>query len=229
MPFGLGSTQHQNETPVPQYPPLPVFSQYVRSTPTTLQMKEAKISFSGDDFKVLDATTGDVLFKVDGKLFSIGQKKVLLDGTGNKVGEFRHRLMTLTKTFEVECFPTLQFPTSSSFTIESEITFASTKMMATIPTRPAYIQDTKDPSQSRWVEAGRKPFVLKADWRSKNGNIFLGNPKAGGQLVAKIYRPSFTVGEMFFDAQTYHCEVAPGIDLALIAMLLLALDEKAKD
>lgn len=63
---------------------------------------------------------------------------------------------------------------------------------------------------------------MKADWRSKNGEI---KDLDTGATVARISRQS-TVKHYFADAQTYIVAVAPGMDAALVTAMCIALDEK---
>jgi uncharacterized protein YxjI len=47
-----------------------------------------------------------------------------------------------------------------------------------------------------------------------------------GILVARIDRKILSGKDIFFGQQTYGVQVAPGVDLALIAALCICLDEK---
>jgi uncharacterized protein YxjI len=47
-----------------------------------------------------------------------------------------------------------------------------------------------------------------------------------GIVVARIDRKLLSGKDVFFGQQTYAVQVAPGVDLALIAALCICLDEK---
>jgi hypothetical protein len=50
-----------------------------------------------------------------------------------------------------------------------------------------------------------------------------------GAVVARIDRKILSGKDLFFGQQTYGVQVAPGVDLALIAALCICLDEKNND
>ena len=55
-----------------------VFSFYTQhSTPIALKIREKKFTFTGDDFNIKDAATGAIVFRVDGKVFSMRGRKGL--------------------------------------------------------------------------------------------------------------------------------------------------------
>jgi uncharacterized protein YxjI len=52
------------------------------------------------------------------------------------------------------------------------------------------------------------------------------NSESAGAVVARIDRKILSGKDVFFGQQTYGVQVAPGVDLALIAALCICLDEK---
>lgn len=50
-----------------------------------------------------------------------------------------------------------------------------------------------------------------------------------GKIVAKIRREFLNMREIFAGGQTYGCEVAPGVDLALISAAIIAIDEQRNE
>lgn len=75
-----------------QLPPVPypmgVLPEFTRhSTPIALRLRESR-SWSGDDFSIKDAITGNPLFQVDSKAFSLSRRRTLLDHTGRPLFEF---------------------------------------------------------------------------------------------------------------------------------------------
>lgn len=50
-----------------------------------------------------------------------------------------------------------------------------------------------------------------------------------GQPIAKVRRDFMNMREFFGNKQTYGVEVAPGVDLALIAAIVVGLDESQNE
>lgn len=68
-------------------------------------------------------------------------------------------------------------------------------------------------------------LVLSGDMFGRSATIVIEN----GPPVAQIKRKSLNVSNLFFDKQTYFVDVAPGVDLALIAAVCICLDEIEND
>lgn len=66
-------------------------------------------------------------------------------------------------------------------------------------------------------------FEMKGNWFDTAADIV---DKSTGEIVARIDRKLFNFREMFGDQQTYAVNVAPGVDISVIAALCIALDEK---
>lgn len=50
-----------------------------------------------------------------------------------------------------------------------------------------------------------------------------------GKVVAKVRREFLNMREVFGGNQTYGVEVAPGVDLALVSAIVIAIDEQRND
>jgi len=178
--------------------------------PVHLRLREKYFSFSGDDFKVSDPNTGVVYFQCEGKAFSLREKKVLLDNVGHPICNLKEALFTLSDRF------TLYAGNDSD------------KQICKIQTQLNFLKAKVSVAFADAVTGAQRYIVLKGDWRSKSCVIFWGEPKSGGIPIAKVYRP--TVGRsLLLDKQDYYLEVVPGVDIALMVMLCIALDEHAKD
>jgi uncharacterized protein YxjI len=63
------------------------------------------------------------------------------------------------------------------------------------------------------------------------GNFFdttadITDESQGGLVVARIDRKILSGKDFFFGQQTYGVQVAPGVDMALVAAMCICLDEK---
>lgn len=68
-------------------------------------------------------------------------------------------------------------------------------------------------------------LVLKGDMFGRSATIVV----EGGPPVAQIKRKSINARNLIMDKQTYFVDVAPGVDLALIAAVCICLDEIEND
>jgi uncharacterized protein YxjI len=193
-----------------QLPPLLVAANIAHCYPhpVTLIMKEKLMSWTGDDFKIKDPN-GHVFFRIEGKAISFSQKKCLQNPQGQVIANFKKEAFNFLPVYNV-------FHGAHSeqlmARIESKFTFISTK---------AKVQLTNV------VNGQPAELVLKGDWRSKNAQIYLGNPKEGGRMIANASR-KLNAKHVLFGAQDYQVTIEPGVDVALIVLLVLAFDEMAE-
>ncbi|KAH7104221.1 tubby C-terminal-like domain-containing protein [Auriculariales sp. MPI-PUGE-AT-0066] len=180
---------------------IPQFCQH--RTPIALRIREKKVSWTGDDFKIKDAATGAVIFEVDGKAFSLHARKKFLDASGN------HLFTLLKKHFHIHTTFEGQDPNEKTlFTIKSSFSLG-TKLTATY-TNPTTGQEEQ--------------LVLKGDFFDRKAEI-----KWGDVVVARISREFVNAGQLLFDQQTYVLTVAPNVDAALLVAFCVALDEKSNE
>lgn len=68
-------------------------------------------------------------------------------------------------------------------------------------------------------------FTMRGDWRDMQADIILGEDK-NGPVAGLIDRQFFNKRQLLGGQQTYAVTVAPGMDMALLVALCIALDEK---
>lgn len=189
----------------------PVFrhhqGRFVAQQPLKLHLKEKAFSFSGDDFGIVDAITGAQWFVIKGKTFSLRDQKMMYDCTGAPVFTMRQKNM-FSYTQEIIC----AVENRPIYEIRLKFTFLKGKLYADIPTQSGVVN-----------------LVLKCDIGTRAGVICIGEPKAGGPVVAKIYRPEYTVRNHFANAQDYYVDIAVGMDAAIIVAMCVALDEARQE
>jgi uncharacterized protein YxjI len=178
--------------------------------PVQLRLREKYFSLSGDDFKISDANSGVVYFQCQGKYFSLREKKVLRDNMGVPVLNLKDQLISFTDKYKVYAGDSSDRQICK---FNSQITFLKAKLST------SFVD----------VMTGRQRYVvLKGDWRDKRCVIYLGEPKQGGIPLAKIYRP-LSGRTWMLGVDDYILEVAPGVDIALMVIMCIALDEHARD
>lgn len=171
-----------------------------------LRIRERKMSFSGDDFAVKDAMTGQKLFEVDGRTFSLRDNKVIKDAQGQPLFMLDKKILAIHATYRGLS------PQSKEqlFTVKSSLSFG-TKLTATFRNTAG---DGREIS-----------LILKGDIIDRSAEI----RTEDGIVVARIMRQFANAGQVFFDQQTYVLTVAPGVDIALLLAICICLDEKANE
>jgi uncharacterized protein YxjI len=174
----------------PRDPIIGFDARFVLQQPIEMKIKE-QLSFSGDDFTVTDAVSGNLLFTVDGKAFSIGQKKDLLDYSGALFGTFRKKLLALGHKFE--------------------IADASGREIGVIKNQSFTLFDRAKMSLEFTNKANGDTVKLKlsGNWLDKHAEIIC-RDKHGEASVATLSRKSLTVSSLVFGKDTYVLVVKVG-------------------
>lgn len=174
--------------------------------PISLVMKEKVFSFTGDDFQIKDANSGQTFFMINGKFISLRQRKVLSDYQGVPIAHFKHKIISLLPSFMI-----YQGEDSSNLIakIDKKFTFLKSKMLASVTNR---------------VTGQPMLITMKGNWRDKKAEIYLGEEKEGGQLIASVQRKS-NGKHYFLGQQDYVVTIQPGVDAAFMVLMVLAFDE----
>jgi len=180
--------------------------------PVLLYLREHAFSFSGDDFTIADANSGAVYFVCAGQFMSFTQSKIILDNAGVPVVNIQHEWFSFTHKYNI--FHGAE-PVHQICQIESDMSFMGSG---------ASMYTTFVDAVSRQMQY----ICLQGDWFSKRCIIYSGDPMQGGVPIAKIYRP-YTGRTFLTKADEYYLEVAPGVDLAFMVVMCIAMDEHAHD
>lgn len=201
-----------NETilTAPLQPVCATEARFCLPNPITLTLREKFFLFSKDDFQISCAATGTSYFQCEGSVFSLREKKVIRDSYGAPVANFKEQLFSFRDRFNVFAGDSSDKQLCSCV---ASINFIRAKLTTDFTDATSGLQ---------------RRVVLKGDWRDKRCIIYLGDPRQGGIPIAKIFRP-FSLRSHFLESDTYHLEIAAGIDIALMVILCIALDEHARD
>ncbi|KAJ7622103.1 tubby C-terminal-like domain-containing protein [Roridomyces roridus] len=186
-------------------PPLGLFPQFVAQQQMTLVLKEKVLTWSGEDFSVKDQW-GSVVVRCEGKLFSISDQKKFVDASGNHVFTLKNKIWHIHKTMEAE-----DLAGNVILKLRGKIQLFGSTMNITFTNF----------ADNREVE-----LVCKGDWIGRKATIARSDTN---QIVAQIGRNFLNAREIFAGAETYQVNVAPGVDLALIAAICIALNERNRE
>ncbi|KAJ9098756.1 hypothetical protein QFC21_004404 [Naganishia friedmannii] len=103
---------------------LPFYTQHQQQI--ALKVRESKISFSGDDFTIKDAMTGQPMFKVKGSAVSMRDSKTITDANGQTLFKLKKKILAIHATY----VGTASHSDDPIFSIKSSLSFG-TKLTAT--------------------------------------------------------------------------------------------------
>ncbi|TMW57888.1 hypothetical protein Poli38472_013364 [Pythium oligandrum] len=196
----------------PHIPIAAVNPRFCLSTPVLLHLKEKTWSMSGDDFVIRDVQTGENYFRVDGSVFSMTDRKTLIDASNNAVAHMRKDPfswgITINDIYADADAQEFLFQIKSKFSLFTSVLNLTFRNLIT----------------NKQCRMG-----LEGDWRARNAVIWL--DVGNGQLivVARVRRPSSTARNIIFGKQDYYVEIPPNVDVALIVLICVAIDESYKD
>ncbi|OQR93360.1 hypothetical protein ACHHYP_02620 [Achlya hypogyna] len=174
-------------------------SKYVLERPVTLDMKGKLWTWSGEDFVIRDATTNEAYFKIDAKALSLSNKKLLLDDANRTVAVLKKDLLAFTLTQRVY---RNDDTSSDMFAIKTRIKIGSSEIEATV-------QDL----------VSHRSYVIrcKGNWAGRSATI-----SCDGNAIAQLRQPLDLTGNR------YLVDVSPGVDIALITLVCIAMDENER-
>ncbi|KDN52029.1 DUF567-domain-containing protein [Tilletiaria anomala UBC 951] len=182
---------------------IPTFTKHQQQM--ALKVRERKMSFSSDDYSIKDAGTGQKVFEVDGKAFSLHSKKVLNDAYGQPVFMLKKALMSLHTSYDG-----IDANGQTLFNIKSKFGFGANLKV----------------TFRNLAGAGEEMELhIKGDWFDRKASI----TTAQGIPVAHISRSFMNAGQLLWDQQTYFVTIAPGVDAALMVAACICLDESEND
>ncbi|PSC67671.1 LURP-one-related 10-like [Micractinium conductrix] len=189
-----------------------VNAQYCAQGEVTLKAQERVMSIGGDGFQIKD-DQGRLWFRVDNKLFSMREKRALVDATGRTVCGLQKKLISLKPTFQI----------TRGDSADEVIAEIKPKLLSLKPCVNVFLVAG---------DGDREPdFKCQGNFRAKKFEVV---SLLGGQETeyAKIKKESqFSSGAAFFkarlmpEADAYFIHAPPGADLAFLCALCIAVDE----
>ena len=178
----------------------PIAPQYRAAGPTKLFIKEKKMSLSGDSARIKDEH-GNTIFTIDAHLMTISDRRTLADSQGNVIGQLRRK-----KTPGIHETYYIGTPTDDKK--------CAVKLKGILnPIK----------CDAHIMVGGTNVGEVSGNWRAKKFSIYV-----KGYLVAQVHRKT-SLGAILMDADTYCIQVEPGVDLAFISLVTIALDELYHD
>ncbi|KAI8825107.1 tubby C-terminal-like domain-containing protein [Fimicolochytrium jonesii] len=213
----MGASQSYQNIPLhASNPPIAaVDTRFILPNPVTLLLVEKPFSFSGDDFSIRDANNGTPYFKCSGRAMSLSQKKTFLDAYGKPVFNMKRERFAFLKPSH------FLFLGEHSETKLCEIRSSFVVLKAKLTVVFKNLVDGTN------VELG-----LKGNWLARDCMIWADygcKGEANRKPIATIKMPVLRTNNLIFGKQEYWLTAAPGVDIALLVAICIALDEAAHD
>lgn len=204
----MGTTTSEfNNTELSSFPEqLQVFGSKYCSQQIVLMTAIEEYSLSGDNFRILDADE-NVIYRMEGRLFSCRGKKQLYDNENNLVASVKHKVVSLKR--QINIFDENDSRVAVVRTSKARILQATANLKCWLKGNDEDVNFHRAPD-----------ITITGNWVTDN--LVFAN--SSGQVIAKIHRRKKNLRNVF-GKQTYECTVAPNIDNSFIAILTVCIDE----
>ncbi|GAA0163135.1 hypothetical protein LIER_19081 [Lithospermum erythrorhizon] len=190
--------------------PIVVISpQFCVPYPVDLIISRKVMSLSEGSFGVTDVN-GNLMFKIKGQVFSLRDRRVLLDAAGNPVVSFQQKMLTAHRRWQA-----FRGDSSSSkdllFSVKkSSLLQLKTKLDVHLASNTK--QDSCD-------------FRIEGSWFERSCTIYAG---ASSTIVAQMHK-KHSIQSILLDKETFAVTCYPHVDNAFIVALIVILEEINED
>ncbi|KQK20307.1 protein LURP-one-related 15 [Brachypodium distachyon] len=190
--------------------PLPVVGQqFCAPYVVPLTVTKKAISLSDGDFAITDAN-GAVVLKVKGAIFSIRNRRVLLDAAGQPLLSMQEKVFSMHNRWEV---------------FRGDSTNASDLLFTVKKSSMIQLKTEMDVFLAGNTAQQVCDFKIKGSYFDRSCAFYLGNSST---MVAQMNR-KFTVSNVLLGKDTFGVTVFPHVDYVFIATLVVILDEVHRD
>lgn len=179
---------------------------YIHNNVTEFKVREKIFSLSGDSFEIKDQN-GCTAFKVNGKVFTLRERKTLLDADGSTLYGMTENIISFRNRMHI-------------------FDGAGTKIMTI---RRKHIISLYKGTVQIWngpADEGKPAFEIVGSVIRKNFKII---DKQTGQEAANICKKWINFQNIVLNKDIYFVRVNPGYNTALMVFLAVAVDEQFHD
>ncbi|XVF65904.1 hypothetical protein PTKIN_Ptkin09bG0288200 [Pterospermum kingtungense] len=188
----------------PQSDPIVVVGeQFLAPYPVDLKIQQKVLTIAENNFDITDVN-GTPIFKVKGKLFSIRDRRVLLDAAGNPLVSLKQKILTVHRRWQV-------FRGDSNNSNDLLFSVKKSSLLQMKTTLDVFLASNTSESQP--------DFKIKGGWHESGCTIY-----AGDAIIAQMHR-KHNVQSVVFGADSYGVTAYPNVDYAFIVSLVVVLDE----
>ncbi|XP_027068444.1 protein LURP-one-related 10-like [Coffea arabica] len=196
--------------PHPVVNPLAVVGpQFCAPYPVDLVIVRKLLTLSEGNFGVTDVN-GNIMFRVKGKLFSLRDRRILLDAAGNPLLTFQQKILTAHRRWKVfggdaSDDKSLLFSVKKSSLIQFK-----TKLDVFLASNTK--EDVCD-------------FKIEGSWFERSCTVYAGDSST---IVAQMHK-KHSVQSVLLGKDTFAVTVYPNVDYAFIVALVVILEEINED
>jgi len=171
-----------------------------------MKLKEKVLSWTGNDY-VITTPDDQELFRIKGKVMSMRSKKTLFDNQGQPILSIADKVWTILRAFDIYAGESIDKSIQPVAHVEGHFSLTKNKLTATL---------------NNTAGDGR-PVTLEivGSFLDRKCEI-----TCDGKSVARVHRKWWNLNEELFDMATYYLTVGPGVDAALLAAIVVCLNEK---
>ncbi|XP_062166868.1 protein LURP-one-related 15-like [Alnus glutinosa] len=185
--------------------PVPIIGpQYCAPYPVDLAIVRKVLTISDGNFVVTDVN-GTVVFKVKGKILTIRDRRVLLDGAGNPIVTLRQKIMSAHDRWQVFRGESVK-ESDLIFTVKrSSILQLKAKLHVFLANNTK--EDVCD-------------FKVEGSWLERSCVIYAGESSS---IIAQMHK-KLTVKSVLIGKDNFSVTIYPSVDYAFIVALVVILD-----
>ncbi|XP_062166869.1 protein LURP-one-related 15-like [Alnus glutinosa] len=185
--------------------PVPIIGpQYCAPYPVDLSIVRKVLTISDGNFVVTDVN-GTVIFKVKGKILTLHDRRVLLDGAGNPVVTLREKIMSAHDRWQAFRGESVE---------ESDLIFSvkrSSILQLKAKLHVFLANNTKEDVCD---------FKVEGSWSERSCVIYAGESSS---IIAQMHKKE-TVKSILIGKDNFSVTIYPNVDYAFIVALVVILD-----
>ncbi|KAM3287965.1 protein LURP-one-related 10 [Capsicum chacoense] len=183
--------------------------QFCAPYPVDLNIVRKLMTLSEGAFGVTDVN-GNIVFKVKGKLFSLRDRRVLLDAAGNPIVTFQQKILSAHRRWQV---------------YRGESTDSKDFLFSVKKSSLLQFKTKLDVFLAHNTKEDVCDFRIEGSWFERSCVIYAGNTST---IVAQMHR-KHTAQSILLGKDNFGVTVYPNVDYAFIVALVVILEEINED
>ncbi|XP_023526147.1 protein LURP-one-related 15-like [Cucurbita pepo subsp. pepo] len=186
-----------------------VSPQFMAPYPVDLRVTKKVMTLAEGTFTVTDVN-GTVMFMVKGSVFSLHDRRILLDAAGNPIISFQQKLFSAHRKW---------------YAFRGDSTDSKDLLFTVKKSSVLQLRTQLDVILASNTSESSCDFKIKGSWLERSCTISLGD---GSTIIAQMHR-QHNLQSVLFDKDTFGVTVYPNVDYAFIVALVVILFEINED
>ncbi|KAL1545427.1 protein LURP-one-related 15-like [Salvia divinorum] len=186
-----------------------VSPQFCVSYPVDLSITRKLMTLEDGTFGVTDLN-GNLLFRIRGKVFSLHDRRVLLDADGNPIITFQQKLLTAHRRWQV---------------FRGESTDSKNMLFSVRKSSMIQFKTKLDVFMAANSKEDRCDFRIEGSWFERSCAIYAGDTN---NVIAQMHK-KHSAQSILLGKDTFCVTIYPNVDHAFIVALVVILEEINED